>query len=218
MTIPLTRAADVIVGIAPPKPMFYSKSAELPEVLTHADPQDVGHIMAQNMVRGFIPNKREWNDINATQFSERKMTLPGDIILKILSLSSIDIRLAFSIPPSCLYVPDALVEKLLCIPKIQDENPRCLSAMLCLGPRIQLTGDFWEPEFQNRYEIHRWVEHGTPDEYYEYSMSHCPASGKPERYALQADEDVFFNSWDGTLSDYNAKSWRVQLGLVKPLT
>ena len=57
LTIPLTRAVDVIVGIAPPKPMFYPRSAQSPEVLMHADPQDVGHIMAQNMVRGFIPTK-----------------------------------------------------------------------------------------------------------------------------------------------------------------
>lgn len=57
LTIPLTRAADVIVGIAPPKPMFYPRSASLPEVLTHLDPQDVGHIMQQNMVCGYIPTK-----------------------------------------------------------------------------------------------------------------------------------------------------------------
>lgn len=145
------------------------------------------------------------------------MTLPGDIVLKILRLSDIDVRLAFGIHPGRLHVPDEFVAKLLCIPKIQDENPRCLSATLCLGPRIQLAGDFWEPEFQNRYEIYRWVEYGTPDVYYEYSISHCPASGKPERYALQADEDVFWKSWDGSFSDYNSKSWRVQLGLVKPV-
>lgn len=55
----------------------------------------------------------------------------------------------------------------------------------------------------------------VPDDYFEYSIEYCPAFTE---HLLQIEEDAFLDSWDGTVLDYNAKSWRVQLGLVKPLT
>ncbi len=52
ITIPLTRAVDLPIGVVPPKPMLFPRTADLPEVLYHADPQDAGHLMGQSMIPG----------------------------------------------------------------------------------------------------------------------------------------------------------------------
>lgn len=52
ITIPLVRAVDLPVGVVPPRPMFFPRTADLPEPLHHIDPQDPGHLMENNMVPG----------------------------------------------------------------------------------------------------------------------------------------------------------------------
>ena len=113
---------------------------------------------------------------------EQSMTLPGDIVFKILSMSDIDTRHAFCIPPRRLHVHEDLIAKLLSIPKIIDAYPRCWSTTVCLGPIIHSSNDSRQPELQHRYEVHRWVEWGTPNGYYEYRIQHCSASGKDQQW------------------------------------
>lgn len=148
-------------------------------------------------------------------------SLHRDTVLKVLTFADIDTRIALGIRPGRLQIPFADIIESAFAPVSFHDRPEGQIAEVGLGPQVRISPESWGIGDTNyRYVLFRSTEKSlTPDDYYRYCVTHCPASGFQEEYDLFKEEDAFLDKWDGySLEEYNNKSWRVQLGLIAPIT